>query len=340
MKKITYLFGAGASANCLPLINGIEEGIAKMIIRFEENKEFRISDSEYFDNYQGKTKSEIQDDFISNLKWLMHECRNHASIDTYAKKLFIKREREQLRKLKVTLSVYLVFEQCLKSYDKRYDTFFASILNNSFSSLPKHLKVISWNYDYQIERAYAEYIGDYRVDSVETMLRVQNKFFRPQRISTDDFGICKLNGTANIQQDNSYSFQFTSTLDASFDLQSIESALRNYSLLLFAKQSDCFPSLSFAWENNNEDENSIVSNTKLVTKETNILVVIGYSFPFFNRQIDREIIGNMDKLEKVYFQAPDAQNLVERFESVRPDMDIKKLIPRFDTDQFLLPNEL
>jgi hypothetical protein len=270
----------------------------------------------------------------------MHECRNHASIDTYAKKLFIKREREQLRKLKVTLSVYLVFEQCLKSYDKRYDTFFASILNNSFSSLPKHLKVISWNYDYQIERAYAEYIGDYRVDSVETMLRVQNKFFRPQRISTDDFGICKLNGTANIQQDNSYSFQFTSTLDASFDLQSIESALRNYSLLLFAKQSDCFPSLSFAWENNNEDENSIVSNTKLVTKETNILVVIGYSFPFFNRQIDREIIGNMDKLEKVYFQAPDAQNLVERFESVRPDMDIKKLIPRFDTDQFLLPNEL
>ncbi len=48
----------------------------------------------------------------------------------------------------------------------------------------------------------------------------------------------------------------------------------------------------------------------------------------------------MNKLEKVYFQAPDAQNLVERFESIRPDIDNRKLVARFDIDQFLLPNEL
>lgn len=340
MKNITYLFGAGASANCLPLVNGIETGMAKMLIFFEENKEYRLSDSEYFDNCKSKTKSEIQDDFIRNLKWLMNECRNHASIDTYAKKLFIKKDRESLRKLKVTLSVYIVFEQCLKSYDKRYDTFFASILNDSFSSLPKHVKIISWNYDYQIERAYAEYIGDYSVDSVETMLQVQSKYFGDSNIPTDEFGICKVNGTANIHQRDSNSFQYVASLDALLNINSIESALRNYSLLLFAKQSDCYPALSFAWENNKEYENSIVSRTKTLTKETNILVVIGYSFPFFNRQTDREIIGNMDKLEKVYLQAPDAQNLVERFESVRPDIDIKKLVSRFDTAQFLLPNEL
>ncbi|MGH2565345.1 MAG: hypothetical protein ACRDE5_12570, partial [Ginsengibacter sp.] len=267
-------------------------------------------------------------------------CRNHASIDTYAKKLFIKKKYEMLKKLKVTLSVFFVFTQCLNNYDKRYDTFFASILNRNSFTLPKNIKIISWNYDFQIERAYAEYTDDYRVDSTDSSLNIQSKFSGHNFVE-DGFCICKINGTANIVQPSfSSSFQYTEALNSTLDIKSIESALRNYAFLLFSNQSDCLPALSFAWENDNTTENNIITKTKAITKETNILIVVGYSFPFFNRHIDREIIGGMNNLEKIYLQAPDAKNLVERFESVRPDIDIKKLIPRFDVEQFLLPNEL
>jgi hypothetical protein len=55
---------------------------------------------------------------------------------------------------------------------------------------------------------------------------------------------------------------------------------------------------------------------------------------------DREIIRNMTNLRKIYFQAPDAHNLQERFFSIREDIKVDKLINRFDIDQFLIPNEL
>ena len=48
----------------------------------------------------------------------------------------------------------------------------------------------------------------------------------------------------------------------------------------------------------------------------------------------------MDKLKKVYFQAPDADSLKERFLSIREDIPANMLVSRFDTKQFLLPNEL
>jgi hypothetical protein len=38
------------------------------------------------------------------------------------------------------------------------------------------------------------------------------------------------------------------------------------------------------------------------TQDTEQVVVIGYSFPFFNRQTDREIFGSMANLTKIYVQ--------------------------------------
>lgn len=340
MKNITYLLGAGASAGCIPVVSGIEGGMAQMLFRFADHSDLNLSDEAYFENCSDKTKRTIQLNFLESLKWLMKECGNHASIDTYAKKLYLRKEGELLRKLKVTLSIYLVFEQCQKGFDKRYDSFFASIVNDSVYSLPGHIKVISWNYDYQLERAYAEYTGDFRHDSIADSLNIHSKGMRPEGVARSKFGICKLNGSAFIKQDNFYQFEYADSLNSNLNLTTVESAMRNYSLLLFSNDRDCTPALSFAWEHDSDKDNNIISKAKLLTNHTNILVVIGYSFPFFNRQVDREILGDMGYLEKVYIQSPDANGLCERFESVRPDMTRDKIIARLETGQFLLPNEL
>jgi len=99
--------------------------------------------------------------------------------------------------------------------------------------------------------------------------------------------------------------------------------------------------LTFAWENT-PLSNSIIENATLATSKTYVLVVIGYSFPFFNRVVDRRIINSMINLEKVYFQAPkeDVNNLITRFKAIRSDF--KKLDPEpiEDIKQFFLPPEL
>ena len=45
-------------------------------------------------------------------------------------------------------------------------------------------------------------------------------------------------------------------------------------------------------------------------EDADILVVIGYTFPFFNREIDRMIFSQMECLQKIYIQDPNANNIV------------------------------
>lgn len=50
---------------------------------------------------------------------------------------------------------------------------------------------------------------------------------------------------------------------------------------------------------------------------TTILVVIGYSFPFFNREVDKQIFNELNNrvLKKIYFQDPvlNGKQLISQF---------------------------
>ena len=51
-----------------------------------------------------------------------------------------------------------------------------------------------------------------------------------------------------------------------------------------------FNLLTFAWESQNHQRfSNSLELSKEIIKGSEILVVIGYSFPFFNREIDKEI---------------------------------------------------
>ena len=100
-------------------------------------------------NRQNKDR-ELQIELIEDIKWLFDLSNDHASVDTAAKKLFIKGDYKNLLRLKVALSIFLIVEQILKSPDKRYDSFFSSILGDSKSDFPKNIRVVSWNYDLQL----------------------------------------------------------------------------------------------------------------------------------------------------------------------------------------------
>ena len=81
--------------------------------------------------------------------------------------------------------------------------------------------------------------------------------------------------------------------------------------------------LSFAWEKQNEDgsiaDNAILNKAIEVASQTQILVVIGYSFPIFNNLIDKKLFEKMSLLRKIYIQSPNAneiKNIVLDFPNV------------------------
>ena len=152
--NITFITGAGASAEALPCVDQIHTELEKMIKMFDQST-YDISRVKHTDT-SFYSPSSIKNTVLSNLEWLKTETQRHSSIDTFAKKISLKYGIVEMNKFKYTFSLFLSILEGMKR-DQRYDTFFASILKSDARKLPKNIKIISWNYDKQFEIAYNEY---------------------------------------------------------------------------------------------------------------------------------------------------------------------------------------
>ena len=335
---VTFLLGAGASAQCLPTVANMNDRMSKMIELFN-SPDLKMSEVERF----GKTpiildgtKADFQTSFVKRWNEINENAATHASIDTYAKKLFIRREYKILNELKVFLSAFLTIEQTINKPDIRYDQFWASIIDES-QRLPSNLRLLTWNYDYQLELTLKEYNQTFNIAENQRRLKTIAKLskVRPQ---PNGFNLIKLNGSCgfrilNSLEEYSYSDIFSKTLTKEY----IESLIKN---CLYVLSIDRYhTALSFAWEEDHFN-GSIVDPAIKATERTNVLVVIGYSFPFFNRKIDRAIINSMVDLESVYIQSPQADEVIERFKSTRRNHKRLDIVPIYGKDHFWLPNEL
>ena len=337
MSKIVYLFGAGASRNALPIVNEIPKRLKEVIIYFE-SEVMKLSESKSFDDLKlesPKTQREFQLELIDILQWLLDKSSNHASVDTFAKKLFIKGKVEELEKLRMALSVFFACEQLLNKTDNRYDTFYASILEPRLK-FPDRVRILSWNYDYQFELAFSEYSDESDVKPNRSLLNMKTKFAHDRE--DNGFGIYQLNGTTCMFDNTGRKIFIIGNRQSDvLDKKFIESLVRNYAAVFYLKT--VYLGLSFSWEEDLQDK-SIVDAAIEATSDAKVLVIIGYSFPFFNRDVDRKIINSMKQLEKVYFQSPEAEVIRERFQAIRDDLSEDLLVLKKDTEQFLLPNEL
>src|SRR5579862_7086539 len=119
---VTYLLGAGASADCIPVVDGMGKAILEMRDVFEY--EFKHNGVKTDENIKSK------DEILGQLGYLNHACNTHSSIDTYAKKIFLDNHEREYTRLKNALSVYFTLAQWFAPdykntlhIDKRYDNF-------------------------------------------------------------------------------------------------------------------------------------------------------------------------------------------------------------------------
>ncbi|MDR3653136.1 MAG: hypothetical protein P4L34_09220 [Paludibacter sp.] len=202
MNKVTFLFGAGASMNALPIVNQIPQRIVELIEYLEQDI-FILENDKTFNKCGSKTRRDFQLEMIESLKWMQDKSKNHASIDTFAKKLYLKGESDDLRKLKIAMSIFFIAEQAGKKTDARYDSFFASILKDHAQDFPDNIRILSWNYDYQFELSYAEYSNTYDIQRNQRSLMISQQ--NDHRENWNGFRIIKLNGTTGLINNNNLS---------------------------------------------------------------------------------------------------------------------------------------
>lgn len=335
LSKITYLFGAGASAQTLPTIKGLPERI-KVVKDFIEKK-YIYGDQETFTvkDFSFK-KNEAKEYLLQGLDKLYSYSHNHSTIDTYAKKLDLRgSSSREINELCFFLALYFNIEQKIAGVDSRYDTFFISILNNNAHTFPANLKFLSWNYDLQMEIAHA-----HLTESRQGYLNFDLFNMTRRDLDKNKFCSIKLNGSCNYKDDFRSFYPIVPNIlisecsedDLDFSLQYAYSQIKNNH-----RHYRGAININFAWYSDGD-----INKTVEAYNETEVLIVIGYSFPFFNREIDRKIIRAMTNLKKIYIQDLYPENIKSRFLSILPDWQKKEIeiIPVNDITEFFLPPEL
>lgn len=307
--RFTYLLGAGASSEKLPLVKDIPDRLE--VFRNFLNEEIELDDSILPGS--SITKKESREILTQDINWLIDTISNHTSVDTFARKLYLKGEEDKLRKLKGLLDIFFFVEQVLYGYDKRYDTFFATILGleNDKIVLPKNINIVSWNYDFQVELTLASYLEIKKISILEDQLQIMPRKETKQH-DINKFSIYKLNGTAGgitFSHNKFNRFEFNPLMicdNISEELKPIiiEDNLKHYirSTTYSKLGVNRTPSILFSWEHDPIPQLVRETCAKAVM-HAEYLVIIGYSFPTFNRESDKYILNKMGNLKTIFIQS-------------------------------------
>lgn len=327
MAEVGYLIGAGASAECIPVVkNMAKDVIMTHDILKQKWKPIDIPSINHAGYYSHVAELEIEKILLN----LADVCAYHSSIDTFAKKLYVSGKISELGVLKNQLSFYFTVKQILNPPDKRYDNFWASVLDNL--NPPSKIKILSWNYDFQFEKSYMDFSGIGSMNDVWKCLKISSPTNLTSPIKPNEFHFTKLNGSARFKDEHNQESKYF----CDFGDLDLQNNLNDF-LFSYFNLNNSVNELKFAWEN--EGRFDFMNSIKPVLNKINTLVIIGYSFPFFNRKIDIDLLENMTSLSKIIIQDKKPDGIEERLLEFLPQEEIV-IERRYDIDQFVFPKEL
>ena len=343
--RVVYLLGAGASEGALPVVSKIPAKLGEHL-RWLKQRGARLNGKrQLVPGEAASDQAKLLEEYTQIIAILKRQAEAHQSIDTYAKKLFLKRSDnkadQRFADLKVGLSLFLSWVQTKqRKPDARYDGFLASVLTNGADGsvgIPKEVLILNWNYDQQLALAFNAYQLNGTLDSAMEELGM-----RPlELLANESSKPCRsvhLNGMFALWGESG-AIEGLTPWGSRKEEDLLDALLLSYYRVRYAPGLN--PNsllLRFAWENEEDPRLEMIEGA---LENCEALVVIGYSFPFFNRRIDRRIIGAMESLQRIYIQAPtsSAQDIARTVRTMELP-DVCKVEVYENTTTFFLPPEL
>lgn len=343
--KITYFLGAGASFNALPIWKGQGDSMVEVAnhIRTAINNTDVKNNPETADLFNNSELIDLANK-MSNYGSLAVEF---GSIDVYARRLHLLGEIDELNDLKYHLSVYFdlwenfiyknqVIDRNTKTHyqkiDKRYYSLLSVLLekNGYTPKLNDLVSFISWNYDLQMEMAYKSFLPN----SANSLDEINSGFkFLADKENDEDLDIIHLNGHRGVFKNEGKTYSnVKDNLHDSFEKYLL--GLLDNTTQFRRSKIDYSKCMKYAWET----ESKSLEYAKKVMRDTDILIIIGYSFPSYNRKIDSELINEFEKKSsrQIVYQDPNANQ--ELLKSIFRNTDIVKF-EKENTNQFHVPHE-
>ncbi len=347
--KITYLLGAGASYNAIPIVKELNSAFNIIASKVQETN-FTVGTNADKNDFE-----KAKEDFIKLLKEAAQKGEAFGSIDTYARKLFLK-DDSHLAKIKAAITLFLVTwqemgnkqelasklgrEKIFTHIDNRYIGLLSNYLQKgtAISSLllPQNVKFISWNYDIQLERAINEFVeyGD-----IEHIFKDFNVFPSQKEFSEEQIpDIVHLNGIAGIYRTKEGIKNIFDRGKTPATHMEVFNRLMFFITSVSRNQIHNHEHFTYAWENDDVSKKALKYSIDIF-KETELLVIIGYSFPTFNDTIDKQLMNAFlhGKGRMIYYQDPKAskETLMNRF-GIQENR-IRIYTDKESMNQFILP---
>lgn len=202
-------------------------------------------------------------------------------------------------------------------------------------AMPTNMRVISWNYDRQFEKSFSQFTPELKYEerraTEDKLQAVPSRL--PHECDPGAFSILKLNGSAGARVSpikdsrpthNPDLYALSSELDRSLFL-----TLR---FCMNVAVEDADPYIQFAWEDDTRRSGILDLIDRFTPVET--VVVIGYSFPTFNRDLDRRVFDAL-RPNEVFLQVAGDNNVRDRLVGLGVDSDKIKVVE--DRKQFFIP---
>ncbi|MEQ9373715.1 MAG: hypothetical protein RIG68_00930 [Imperialibacter sp.] len=343
--KITYIFGAGASANAVPMVRETKGYIEKTILDFLDF--YGNADDLVARDLSNKT---LLDSLLADLRWIRlllndYDTPDQLALDFYNQRpddnKYPNQEFVKIKNLMAILILKAQFESAGK--EGRYLAFWKRIMQGDKYrdfELPKNLNFINWNYDSMFYES--RFLS--KSDCEENSLKYE-EILKPFENT-----LANINGTAGFlaQPGNqvrayyehmhlpSYYKYFPSRFpirgDAEFNFK--YELLRLHARLQQFEYSDNTGTkngISYAFEDDGKNKEKALN----FVKDSDFIVTIGYSFPEYNKEIDHAILGKF-KGKRIYVQdmRSEIADKIRRFFS---NTEIVKHVN--EVDQFYIPYE-
>ena len=330
--NLVYYIGAGASATALPVAKCTPDRMKGLVASLRA----------------GCFELHGREDELDRIYWEMESLADratpYASIDDLAREYHIQRNTHEVLRLKSALSAFLLAEQARRRPDYRYGDFFRYLVDRDAGTrlaMPTDVRVISWNYDEQFERSFAKFLPERSYEDrrnvdrdLQVVPAVGTERGAERRFYDDIFSIFKLNGSAGVRDGGSVLTVNPSTyVYEERDMAPILRYLIHFYERIFVE--DDKPNIHFSWEDNSRRERELKRIERFSPVDT--VVVVGYSFPRFNRHLDRRILEVLNPA-KVYVQVErdDEETVTERLEGLDINSDAIKVI--HDLREFYVPS--